>query len=108
MNVFLIVDDSKLFDLSKMPNIPALLDKSYKDSRSRMVAELAYQRKLLIAFDAWFLSVNPESREHIMKSLESTIPIEEIIPEGIRDRGLILEAAQRYREGKQSVSKNAE
>lgn len=106
MNVLLIVDDSKLFDLSKMPNIPALLDKSYKDSRARMITELAYQRKLLVAFDAWFLSTNPESREHIMKSLESTIPIEEIIPEGIRDRDLVIEAAQRYREGKQSASEN--
>lgn len=103
MQVTLTLNDAEIFDLSRMPNIPAILDKAYKKSRTAMINEIAHDRALFLAFDAWYLTMSEEQREHTMKSIKSTIPIEEIVPQGVHNRDLIIEAIERFREGSQET-----
>lgn len=103
MQVALTLNDAEVFDLSRMPNIPALLDKAYKKSRSSIINEIAHDRALFLAFDSWYLTMTPEQRENTMKSIKSTIAIDEIVPKGIRNRELIIEAVERFRAGSASA-----
>lgn len=98
MHVLLTIDDAKVFDLSKMPNIGKLLDAAYKKARPRMINDIAHDRAVFIAFDAWYLTMTDEQRVATMKNIRSTIDIEEIVPKGLRNRELVIEAITRFRE----------
>lgn len=98
MHVLLTIDDAKVFDLSKMPNIGKLLDAAYKKARPRMINDIAHDRAVFIAFDAWYLTMTDEQRVATMKNIRSTIDIDEFVPKGLRNRDLVIEAITRFRE----------
>lgn len=98
MHVLLTIDDAKIFDLSKMPNIGKILDAAYKKSRSRMINDIAHDRAVFIAFDAWYLTMTDEQRVLTMKNIRSTIDVDEFVPKGLRNRDLVIEAITRFRE----------
>lgn len=98
MHVLLTVNDAEIFDLSKMPNIGKILDKAYKQSRMRMINDIAHDRAVFLAFDAWYMTMDQEQRIATMKNIRSSIPIEEIVPKSLRGRDLVIEAITRFRE----------
>jgi 3-hydroxyacyl-CoA dehydrogenase len=98
MHVLLTVNDAEIFDLTKMPNIGKILDKAYKKSRQGMINEIAHDRAVFLSFDAWYMTMNEEQRAATMKNIRSTIAIDEIVPENLRNRDLVIEAITRIRE----------
>jgi len=98
MHVLLTINDAEIFDLSKMPNIPKILDRAYKNSRQQMIVDIAHDRAVFIAFDAWYMTMNEEQRVATMKNIRSTLPIEDIVPKELRNRDLVIEAITRFRE----------
>ena len=98
MHVLLTVDDAKIFDLSKMPNIGKILDAAYKKARPKMINDIAHDRAVFIAFDAWYLTMTEEQRILTMKNIRSTISIDEFVPKELRNRDLVIEAITRFRE----------
>lgn len=98
MQVLLTINDAEIFDLSKMPNIPKILDKAYKNARQRMINDIAHDRAVFLAFDAWYMTMDQDQRIATMKNIRSTIPIEEIVPKNLRGRDLVIEAITRFRE----------
>ena len=98
MHVLLTINDAEIFDLSKMPNIPKILDRAYKNSRQQMIIDIAHDRAVFIAFDAWYMTMNEEQRVATMKNIRSTLPIEDIVPKELRNRDLVIEAITRFRE----------
>ena len=98
MHVLLTVDDAKIFDLSKMPNIGKILDAAYKKARPKMINDIAHDRAVFIAFDAWYLSMTDEQKVITMKNIRSTIDIDEFVPKELRNRDLVIEAITRFRE----------
>ena len=98
MHVLLTVDDAKIFDLSKMPNIGKILDAAYKKARPKMINDIAHDRAVFLAFDAWYLTMTEEQRILTMKNIRSTISIDEFVPKELRNRDLVIEAITRFRE----------
>ena len=98
MHVLLTVDDAKIFDLSKMPNIGKILDVAYKKARPKMINDIAHDRAVLLAFDAWYLTMTDEQKVITMKNIRSTIDIDEFVPKELRNRDLVIEAITRFRE----------
>ena len=98
MHVLLTVDDAKIFDLSKMPNIGKILDAAYKKARSKMINDIAHDRAVFLAFDAWYLTMTDEQKVITMKNIRSTIDIDEFVPKELRNRDLVIEAITRFRE----------
>ena len=98
MHVLLTVDDAKIFDLSKMPNIGKILDVAYKKARPKMINDIAHDRAVFLAFDAWYLTMTDEQKVITMKNIRSTIDINEFVPKELRNRDLVIEAITRFRE----------
>ena len=98
MHVLLTVDDAKIFDLSKMPNIGKILDVAYKKARPKMINDIAHDRAVFIAFDAWYLTMTEGQKGITMKTIRSTIDIDECVPKKLRNRDLVIEAITRFRE----------
>jgi hypothetical protein len=91
------IPDKEILSIARMPNIGQILDKTYKNSRAKMIREVAHDRQIIIAFNLWYGFKNDEERELIMKNIKSTIPIDEIVDKDVQDRELIIEAIQRIR-----------
>ena len=98
MHVLLTIDDAKIFDLSKMPNIGKILDVAYKKARPKMINDIAHDRAVFLAFDAWYLTMTDEQKVITMKNIRSTIDINEFVPKELRNRDLVIEAITRFRE----------
>ena len=98
MHVLLTVDDAKIFDLSKMPNIGKILDAAYKTARPKMINDIAHDRAVFLACDAWYLTMTDEQKVITMKNIRSTIDIDEFVPKELRNRDLVIEAITRFRE----------
>ena len=98
MHVLLTVDDAKIFNLSKMPNIGKILDAAYKKARPKMINDIAHDRAVFLAFDAWYLTMTDEQKVITMKNIRSTIDINEFVPKELRNRDLVIEAITRFRE----------
>jgi len=105
MIVTLEIPDYEVLTMTKMPNIGQILDKTYKNSRSAMIREIAHDRQVFISFNMWFLMQDEEQRELTMKNIKSTIPIDEIVPESVQNRELVVEAIKRVRANMELTSK---
>lgn len=100
MQVTFNLDDRQVLDMTKMVNVGFLVDKAYKAVKPQIVAELTHIRKTISSFDVWFEKLNPAEQDHVRHSMNSTISVEEIVPAGVNNRELIIEAINRYRENK--------
>lgn len=100
MQVTFNLDDRQVLDMTKMVNVGFLVDKAYKAIRSQIIEELIHIRKTISSFDVWFEKLNPAEQDHVRHSMNSTISVEEIVPAGVKNRELIIDAINRYRENK--------
>jgi len=96
MQILLNLPDGALLS-PNMPNIGQILDKSYKAQRPQLIRAIAHDRKVFIAFQMWYLPMTQEQRELTMKNIKSSISTDEIVPENIIDRELVIEAINRIR-----------
>jgi hypothetical protein len=63
-----------------------------------MINDIAHDRAVFIAFDAWYLTMTDEQRVLTMKNIRSTIDVDEFVPKELRNRDLVIEAITRFRE----------
>lgn len=105
MYIVLEIKDSEIY--STNANLPDLLDKAFKKQRQSKINELAKERKVFFAFNAWYLTAPTEAREVIMKNIYSTIPTEEIVNEKVMDRELVIEAINRIRQSHESENSDS-
>ena len=63
-----------------------------------MINDIAHDRAVFLAFDAWYLTMTEEQKIITMKNIRSTISIDEFVPKELRNRDLVIEAITRFRE----------
>jgi hypothetical protein len=100
MQITFELDDRQVLDMSKMVNVSFLVDKAYKAIKPEIVNHLTHMRKTISSFNMWFEKLNPAEQDHVRHSINSTIDVNEIVPEGTNNRDLIIESITRYRENK--------
>jgi hypothetical protein len=97
MQIIFELDDEAVLDVSKTVNVSFLLDKAYKLVKPEMLAKITHTRQTLSSFQVWFSKLTPIEKEHVTHSINSTIKVEEIVPENVKNRDLIIEAIKTYR-----------
>ena len=98
------IPDREVLTMTKMPNIGQIMDKAYKNSRSKMIREVAHDRQVFISFNLWYMTQTEEQRELTMKNIKSTLPIDDFVDKNVIDRELVIEAIQRVRANTRIVS----